>query len=75
YINSIFGNYFNNFVLIYINNVLIFLFRSKKDYLIKVYKVVEWLAIIKFHLNLKKYKSLIKSIKYFSFIIIISIGI
>ncbi|KAL0472651.1 hypothetical protein QR685DRAFT_437668, partial [Neurospora intermedia] len=63
------------FALIYINNKLVFLFRSKKDHLEKVYKVMEWLIIIKFYLNTKKYRFIIKSIKNFGFSIIISTGI
>ncbi|EGZ71911.1 hypothetical protein NEUTE2DRAFT_64596, partial [Neurospora tetrasperma FGSC 2509] len=75
YINNILSNYLNNFTLIYINNILIFLFRLKKNYLTKVYKVVERLIIIKLYLDLKKYKFIIKSVKYFGFIIIINVNI
>ncbi|EGO52839.1 hypothetical protein NEUTE1DRAFT_55956, partial [Neurospora tetrasperma FGSC 2508] len=59
----------------YINNILIFLFRSKKDYLVKVCKVVERLAVAKLYLDPKKYKFTIKSVKYLGFIVIISINI
>ncbi|EGZ77681.1 hypothetical protein NEUTE2DRAFT_49976, partial [Neurospora tetrasperma FGSC 2509] len=75
YINSILNNYFDNITLIYINKILTFLLGSKKDYLIKVHKVIEYLIIVKFYLDSKKYESIIKSIKYFSFIIIVSVGI
>ncbi|EGZ68787.1 hypothetical protein NEUTE2DRAFT_71588, partial [Neurospora tetrasperma FGSC 2509] len=72
---NIFGNYFNNFTSTYINNILIFLFKSKKNYLVKVYKVIKRLIIVKLYLNPKKYGFTIKSIKYFNFIIIISVDI
>ncbi|EGZ73372.1 hypothetical protein NEUTE2DRAFT_63445, partial [Neurospora tetrasperma FGSC 2509] len=75
YINSILSNYLNNFASTYINNILIFSFRLKKDYLIKIYKVVERLIIVKLYLNPKKYKFITKSVKYFGSIIIISVGI
>ncbi|EGO53544.1 hypothetical protein NEUTE1DRAFT_55830, partial [Neurospora tetrasperma FGSC 2508] len=52
-----------------------FYFRSKKDYLEKVYKIIERLVIVKLYLNPKKYEFTIKVIKYFSFIIIIGINI
>ncbi|EGO54651.1 hypothetical protein NEUTE1DRAFT_50216, partial [Neurospora tetrasperma FGSC 2508] len=68
-INSIFSNYLYNFALIYINNILIFLFRLKKDYLTKVRKVIEQLIITRYYLDPKKYKFTIKSIKYLGFII------
>ncbi|KAK3496550.1 hypothetical protein B0T13DRAFT_400782, partial [Neurospora crassa] len=75
YINNVLSNYFDDFTLTYINNILIFSSRLKRDYLEKIYKVVERLVIIKFYLNPKKYKFAIKSIKYFSFIIVICVGI
>ncbi|KAK3496560.1 hypothetical protein B0T13DRAFT_400376, partial [Neurospora crassa] len=55
YINSIFGNYFNNFASIYINNILIFSSKLKKNYLEKVCEVVERLIVVKLHLDSKKY--------------------
>lgn len=69
------GNYFNNFTLAYINNILVFLFGLKKYYLKKVYKVIERLTVAKFYLDSKKYKFAIRSVNYFGLIIIISVGI
>ena len=61
----------NNFIFIYINNILVFFNGSKKDYINKVRKIIEYIVIINLYLNPKKYEFTIKKVKYLKFIIIV----
>ena len=54
-INDILRSYFNNFVIIYLNDILIY-FKNEKKNIKHVQKVIEFL---------KKYKLYIKFLKYF----------
>ena len=69
------GNYLNNFASTYIDNVLIFSNGFKKDYIIKIKKVVKRIAATGLYLNPKKYEFAVKIIKYFGFIVIAGINI
>ena len=61
----------DNIAFTYINNILIFFNSNKKDYINKVRKVIEYIIIINLYLNFKKYKFIIKKVKYLGFIIIV----
>jgi len=56
YINYILQDYLDKFCLVYINNILIYLSRSKKQHWEHVYKVLQWLQDTGLQVNINKCK-------------------
>jgi hypothetical protein len=64
-----------DYITIYFNNVLIYLSKSWKDYIRKVYKVLRRLKDVGLNLDLKKYIFIVKEVKYLGYIIEIGVYI
>jgi hypothetical protein len=68
YINRIIARLLNNFVVVYLNNILIY-FKKGKDYKNYIRQVLKRLRKHKFYTKLFKYEFCVKQIKYLRFII------
>ena len=69
FINNILKKYFDDFYIVYLNNIFIFN-DNKKKYEIYIKKMLNKLRKIDVYLNIKKCEFKIKKIKYLKFIII-----
>ena len=69
YINNILCKYLNIFIFAYLNNMLVQLNKSKKNYIKKVKQVLNALNVAKLYFNINKYKFIVIKIKYFKYII------
>jgi hypothetical protein len=69
YINRAIARLFDNFVVVYLNNILIY-FKKGKDYKDYVRQVLERLRKHKLYAKLSKYEFYVKQVKYLRFIVI-----
>jgi len=69
-INKILFKYLNIFVLIYLDDILVYSSRILEDYIIKVKLVLAKLRKFKLLLQLDKYEFYIKKTKYLGYIIL-----
>jgi hypothetical protein len=69
-INKILYKYFNNFVIIYLNDILIFIKEDKEEYIKKVKKVLNKLQKYELFLKFKKYKFYKKEVLFLEYIIL-----
>jgi hypothetical protein len=68
YINCVIARLLNNFVVVYLNNILIY-FKKDKDYKDYIRQVLERLRKHKLYTKLSKYEFCVKQVKYLRFII------
>jgi hypothetical protein len=68
-INKALYKYLNNFVMIYLNNILIFIKEDKEEHIKKVKKVLNKLQKYEFFLKLKKCKFYKKEVLFLEYII------
>jgi hypothetical protein len=68
YINRVIARLLNNFVVVYLNNILIY-FKKDEDYKNYIRQVLERLRKHKLYAKLFKYEFCVKQVKYFRFII------
>ena len=66
--NDIFKDYLNNFVIIYINNLLIFS-NTLKEYKCHIHLIFEKLCKIDFYLKFQKYQFIIQKIIFLKYLI------
>jgi hypothetical protein len=69
YINCIIARLFNNFIIVYLNNILIY-FKKDKNYKNYIRQILKRLRKYKLYIKLFKYEFCVKQVKYLSFIII-----
>jgi hypothetical protein len=69
YINRAIARLLNNFVIVYLNNILIY-FKKGKDHKDYVRQVLERLRKHKLYAKLSKYEFCVKQVKYLRFIVI-----
>ncbi|KAL0473740.1 hypothetical protein QR685DRAFT_434939, partial [Neurospora intermedia] len=75
YINFILQKYLNKFYIIYINNIFIYTLRFETDFKIKIRFILQKFLNVGLSFNLNKYEFAVKKVKYFRFIIYVSIKI
>jgi hypothetical protein len=68
YINRAIARLLNNFVIVYLDNILIY-FKKGKDYKDYVRQVLEKLRKHKLYTKLSKYEFCVKQVKYLRFIV------
>jgi hypothetical protein len=69
YINRIIAKLLNNFVIVYLNNILIYS-KKGKDYKDYIRQVLKKLHKHKLYIKLFKYEFCVKQVKYLRFIVI-----
>jgi hypothetical protein len=69
YINRVIARLLDNFVVVYLNNILIYS-KKGKDYKDYVRQVLKRLRKHKLYIKLFKYKFYVKQVKYLRFIVI-----
>ena len=72
YINSTLKNFLNEFVLVYLNDILVFFFESLSDHQQKITKILERLRQTDLQIDIDKCEFEITSIKYLEFIVEVS---
>jgi hypothetical protein len=69
-INKTLYKYLNDFVMIYLNDILIFIKESREEHTKKIKKVLNKLQKYEFFLKLKKYKFYKKEVLFLEYIIL-----
>ena len=69
YINSMLKNFLNEFVSVYLDDILVFFFESLSDHRQKITKILERLRQIDLQIDIDKCEFEITSTKYLEFIV------